>query len=291
MRIKLFTLFLLLKSISMLAQTNVYQPFPEDSALWTYHTQSGASSSYYQEEWLGDTTINSLLYTKIYSRDNNTPFKYVGAVRQDITNEKIYKINLNGIEEDISVNQHLGVNDTFPTTKSNPILIIKKIDSVSIGIKKHTRYNMTDPNNASAQWTYIFGVGMNVLAFEYARSLECFTVNNKVLIGSPLNPKCGFILININEEIKPLTGLNVYPNPTSGVFSLLVGNDTEEVSSVYVYNSLGEITYSKLHVSHAISKLSIDLQSQKNGVYLIRVSRAFRRNDHCLRWRSHQLNR
>lgn len=83
--------------------------------------------------------------------------------------------------------------------------------------------------------------------------------------------------IQVREDEKPLVNRNsissfgAYPNPTSGVFTLLIGNETEESNSVYVYNSLGEIAYSKLNISSSVTELPIDLQSQKNGVYLIRV--------------------
>ena len=85
------------------------------------------------------------------------------------------------------------------------------------------------------------------------------------------SPQLNEIIQESTERKNELNELQVYPNPTSGVFTLLLGNDTEEASSVYVYNSLGEIAYSKLNISYAASELPIDLQSQKNGVYLIRV--------------------
>jgi len=96
-------------------QTNVYQPFPLDSAVWAREYGTNYGTTYTKETWLGDTIINSHTYTKRYN--SNYPFTlntYGGGVRQDIPNEKVYYIDLNGIETDISVNQHLDSGDVVP---------------------------------------------------------------------------------------------------------------------------------------------------------------------------------
>jgi len=89
------------------------------------------------------------------------------------------------------------------------------------------------------------------------------------------------------NDIREATGsINVYPNPSNGVFTIGIrnggaltsSNNTNSPSSNYelgitnsveVYNVLGEKVYSQLSTSN--SHLLIDLSSQSNGVYLYRV--------------------
>ncbi len=64
------------------------------------------------------------------------------------------------------------------------------------------------------------------------------------------------------------SSVDIYPNPSNGLFtvqSLVVSNKW----SVEVYNTLGQNVYSQFPIPN--SKFLIDLSSQPNGVYLIRI--------------------
>ena len=110
---KKYLLFLLtFIGTNAISQTSLYHPFPEDTATWVtdgfYNTCSGyCGSSYY--EMKGDTIINSQLYNKIFTRGGQffyiTPppnavvggnfsiCRYIGAIRQDSLNKKVYFID------------------------------------------------------------------------------------------------------------------------------------------------------------------------------------------------------
>ena len=123
-------------------QTNVYHPFPTDSAVWFYITSNLSGNQYDYYQWLGDTIINSVSYKKESRKQNSSSYSYIGGIRQDIPNEKIYKIDLSGVEKDISINQYLNVGDTLPfAILPGDTSIITSIDSVQIGANYHKRYN------------------------------------------------------------------------------------------------------------------------------------------------------
>lgn len=68
--------------------------------------------------------------------------------------------------------------------------------------------------------------------------------------------------INVPKEL-----LNVYPNPSSGLFNLQVKSGEPKPKSLEVYNVLGEKVYSS-QLSTLTSQFTIDLSNQPAGVYL-----------------------
>ncbi len=84
----LYLSLLLLQAVLVGAQTTVYHPFPTDTARWgmyqsrTYYTSGGQISlfteSNYTDELRGDTIINNLTYSKVYSYNI-----LLGALRED----------------------------------------------------------------------------------------------------------------------------------------------------------------------------------------------------------------
>src|ERR1051325_9776818 len=96
---------LILYQFHLLAQTNIYHPFPKDSALWENVNISygypNFSYTYSTDIWLGDTIINTIHYTKHYFLNKSTgKLFYIEGIRQDILNEKVYSIK-GGTETDI----------------------------------------------------------------------------------------------------------------------------------------------------------------------------------------------
>ncbi len=88
----------------------------------------------------------------------------------------------------------------------------------------------------------------------------------------------------VNKDVHSLV---VYPNPTSGIFTLITGNylkqDEEEEGyeekikqesetyNVYVYNAIGREVYTRQNIPSSTTELSINLESQAKGMYYVRV--------------------
>jgi hypothetical protein len=175
----IITIFFLTLTVTN-GQTNVYQPFPNDSALWDYQDQGPMQTTYRFIKWLGDTVINSKSYIKEYTCTSYSPvldnsmWLYSCGIRQDIPNEKIYKI-INGAETDISVSQHLQVGDSITIPTSQLSYQIVSIDSVQIGVKFHKRYNCKGDSTQTE--SYIVGVGEESSTFfEGSSGLSCFSI-------------------------------------------------------------------------------------------------------------------
>ena len=72
------------------------------------------------------------------------------------------------------------------------------------------------------------------------------------------------------NNLKAITGsVNVYPNPSNGVFTIGVRDKEQGISEMQVYNMLGEKVYSQFNIQH--STFNINLSNQPNGVYLYRL--------------------
>ena len=63
------------------------------------------------------------------------------------------------------------------------------------------------------------------------------------------------------------SGITVYPNPSSGKFTI---SSKSAISSVEVYNLLGELVYSDCKFSGQKS-IELDLSNRSKGVYVIRI--------------------
>ena len=95
-------------------------------------------------------------------------------------------------------------------------------------------------------------------------------------MGSPIanNTGDGYVSIEYgsinginNFTFNPKT-IQVYPNPSSGQFNVIVNVKLSMVNEMQVYNIMGQ-EISQFTINH--SQFAIDLSTQSNGVYLYRV--------------------
>ncbi|HTB06403.1 MAG TPA: T9SS type A sorting domain-containing protein [Bacteroidia bacterium] len=64
--------------------------------------------------------------------------------------------------------------------------------------------------------------------------------------------------------------LKIYPNPSNGLFQLIISNEQLGIkSTVEVYNELGQKIYSQYSLRN--TQYQIDLSNEPNGIYLYRV--------------------
>ncbi|MBI4945958.1 MAG: hypothetical protein HY840_06110 [Bacteroidetes bacterium] len=190
-------------------QTNIYHYFPGDTATWVVdHYSNGCtasfmrycSSSYY--EMNGDTIINGMLHKKIYTRDvyfyyitpplipnpgvvgaNYSSRKYMGAVRQDSVNKKVYYIDSTITSDALLYNFNLRIGDTMPPLLynrylTNPI-VVTKLDSILINNNYHKVFHFNGMNFNSS-WDLIEGVGWSgdffgiLVSSDGSVNLACF---------------------------------------------------------------------------------------------------------------------
>lgn len=150
MRTLLILLLVLFTTVTSFAQTGVYRPFPTDSALWSYGNYDMAffyRTCAYKVK--GDTTINSVSYSKLYtiktfSYDNDSGAVLHALLRINNTQSKVWlkyvDYNLfRDTTEFLLYDFSLQVNDTFYAKIVNydslgfvtDTLIVQMKDSVS----------------------------------------------------------------------------------------------------------------------------------------------------------------
>jgi len=107
--------------------------------------------------------------------------------------------------------------------------------------------------------------------------VNALTVNNGILyaggyfttIGSSgtANYVAQFTLPTAVNEVNATNGVQIYPNPSSGIFTVKSSVNSNQLS-VEIYNILGEKVQS--FITHN-SEFSIDLSGQAKGIYVYRV--------------------
>jgi hypothetical protein len=68
-----------------------------------------------------------------------------------------------------------------------------------------------------------------------------------------------------------VSGLNLYPNPTSGIINFTLPNTYENYISVQICNMQGQILYSKLRANTGIADNRIDIGGLPAGTYFMNL--------------------
>ncbi len=206
-----------------------YIPIPTDStAFWKVEwydyqfcgpIQPNAS---YRTFFSGDTVINGLDYAKTYFSGYSQclPMGYMGALRNDSVNRKVYFVEAGSMVEKLLYDFNPNVGDTVPQLYSSYDFIVIGIDSVFIGQGYRKRIQL-DGTNFSDLGNYIIeGIGSTngllspLLWPETLYLLRCFSQNN-LTIYPDTSTSCFDLFNHVNEEEANL--LIIYPNPIETV--------------------------------------------------------------------------
>ncbi len=293
--ILLLSFFLLTFKIGN-SQTHVYHPFPDSNAVWIFHSYfpgpnimcSGPVEDYYSLIISGDTVIGSQTYHKLNIDAvaiissalpcPNTKVDYLGAIREDAPNKKVYIIPPADTTEQLLYDFNLQAGDTlkgYIGTSALPYAdTIDSVDSVLVGgnYRKRWKINCTSPANSHAV-EIIEGIGSTYGLVKESTcnktdlpdySLSCFKQNDITLY--PSNPNKCNIITYIHSVDENLNRIIAYPNPSDGKFTIKNDGISKEELKIEVYNILGEKVYSAYH-----QPIIIDLSSQPSGIYFLYV--------------------
>ena len=72
-----------------------------------------------------------------------------------------------------------------------------------------------------------------------------------------------------DNEITNPTILGLYPNPSNGIITLKITNETSAISNIQIFNTMGQVVMEKKEFIY--DGISIDLSILKPGVYLLRI--------------------
>ena len=257
-------LSILFNTYCVSAQTSVYHPFPDSNSVWNFNLKAncfanGSANENYSIAISGDTTINSQIYNKLY-----TPFVvsfstgtcggilngYKGAIRQDLTSQKVYFIPPQDTSELILYDFTLQVGDTVRGQTHNLNFqkdTIISIDSVLIGNSFRKRWNINTCYNIS----FIEGIGSTYGLLEKSPgcltdfpdySLTCFQQNSQTVYPDT-NNNCQ-IITTLKNIPKIKEQISIYPNPSNG--SLTIDFSPNQIKEITVINLLGDIILNQL---------------------------------------------
>jgi len=259
-------LFLLLATSGLRAQLG----FPRNNAYWKIQVQDYPSGirQYYSKE---DTTISDLSYTKVYvwhSYVPDTALHYLGAYR--IEEEKVYFLAKDAIREFLLYDFSLQVGDTLPNNQDfNRKISITKVDTIFY----FGRYRKRQVFKLTFNMGYIIeGIGSYSGPFEtrYYDALDsqfrlkCFDENHD---PTSKMSTCEPLPLGLLSEEKTDNHIQIFPNPSSGLFTLTYSG--AKPTGAKVYNSHGNLCDETTVLGLT---QTIDLHTQPKGIYYLHTS-------------------
>jgi hypothetical protein len=101
--------------------------------------------------------------------------------------------------------------------------------------------------------------------------VQTFTTSGNILTQGFQQPED--ISVGIQENDADLNNFAIYPNPTSGAFTLDFISSHESTVSVKLFNLFGqEVLTNNYSISEGINKISFDIGTFSQGVYLLEIS-------------------
>ena len=259
------------------AQTSVYHPFPDSNAVWR-EWRSGWNSGIngevwnYEETLAGDTLIGGLTYKKILETGatlmNSNPWTYYyntykGGIRQDTSQRKVFFILPTSSTETTLYDFNLSVGDTIHSY-NYPWGIVSSVDSILIGSNYRKIFRGTKGVDFIEGIGSTWGLLHQVLSYlNHQNEFYCFTQNGQTIYHPDTTQSCA-VPTGIGELYKNIL-FAIFPNPTSGIFTL---SSSEKISTVEISDVLGKQVYEKQVRS---PKEEIDLSSQPKGIYFLKA--------------------
>jgi len=280
---------LLFTVIAVASFSQTYIPLPANNGKWCIEYNNHFIppppwwfTNYWETYYDGDTVIQNLNYKRITKTEYdifclseivNGP-EYIGAIRDDANNRKVYLVPPGRENEELIYDFNLSVGDTIYSYLNfwpEPI-IIEYVDSVLVGQNYHRRLEFQ-----YGLGSIIEGIGSEtglleeLIAFEGGSNLcalfvdsalyypedSCYLMTDTCLTLDIENP-------NLSENF-----LEIFPNPAQDYFTIRTVNG-KNISglSFQIYNSSG---YEVLSGSMLDQKV-INVSTLSPGIYLIRLT-------------------
>lgn len=280
---KQISLILLIITYFVTIYAQDYRTFPisNENPLWVMKT----TFPYFEENddvycnyigMIGDTTINSKDYSKIYYLsdtivDVNYILKYYGALRED--SKKIFLVNANEQKEKLVFDFNKNINDTIlfdsTTIPPSPVLL-EKIDTVILNGLNYFGYS----TSCGDKW--IAGIGnIRWSSFEICpplpdngsyTGLYSFKLDDTMIYGE--NCKCDNTTTLIKSKL--LDEFAIYPNPTNGLVSINLKNCFTGKIQIKIYDHSGKLIHSGQDIL-AEKNIEMDISFLQTGIYIMRI--------------------
>jgi len=289
MKSTVLVFYLIFSSTFSFSQTSVFHSFFDNTEwrvdAYAWHNAIGCYEHYYYHYYLGaDSTINGLVYKKVYKsdvliiEDNDQPCYlwtwiiqsgYMGSLREDPVANKVYFVIKDSVSENVFFDYNIIEGDTIPNMwEMYPVMTVDSLDSVLVNSSYRKRWNFHLPN---LNYSYIIeGIGHSDGFIEryqtgFPTDLVCVKENSTTVFDSGYDSFIGCNLINgINEIEQESSKFSIVPNPFTESTLIKIENPIPDLE-LKIYNSLGELVL--IQSSGAKSEYSVERGDLKSGFY------------------------
>lgn len=288
---------MLVFSLSSFGQLGVH--FADSNAIWKINYRWWPPSpfgynGYAENSISGDTTINNLLYKKIVKISYDvfctniaiTDPQYMGALREDITNNKVMFIPSGHQTDTLLYDYNLQVGDTLPpgfnVTMLGNELFVWSIDTIETNGIKRMRWNL-EAEYYGQFASIIEGIGSTnglleeIYIFETDAFLRCYYQNdslvflNDLFVNECIMPTDTCLNVGINDKDKTLKySIKYSPNPVNKILKVDFLDNYSNDSFLYFFNSLGEKIKS---VRLKNSRQEINVENLSSGIYYLVIKK------------------
>ena len=269
-------------SLVLLHPENLWSILEYDESFMPDHLHPTLKTTWLKVE--GVAIFNSLEYQIIWSATDEAHenWKVDHFMRED--NGKVYQYN-NDLPERLLYDFTLNEMDTFHFFR-DLYPLVTQVDSIRDTLINNleTRvFYVSTYREADPGWAYpeiwIEGIGSNLglsrksgtfLTGNYKINLlNCFSQSGIQLYQSPKYEKCYYNEIVMgNKDDKPNAGIQVYPNPSRGKFTVQIGEVLDDYC-LKIFDLNGRLIGSK--ATKQSTKTMIDLQGKEPGIYILQI--------------------
>ena len=259
----------------------VYHSFPDSNSVWSVDLQKFLIN--------GDSILNLVSYKKYYNTlDTNlttSSLQFVGLVRSDTLNRKVYGIIKNQSTEKIMYDFNLNLNDSisvysigFGYSSAPNLVKVYSKDSILINGQYRKRLRITGYSNSmilTEDW--IEGIGSTfgplnsgISDLHYVDicypTLLCQKQNGILNYINPTYNSCYYnpCWTGINEIFSDDNVL-VYPNPSKNIITI---KTKDQIKNISVFNSFGQLVD---NANYNINAKTLNLSNFPNGIYLLKI--------------------
>ncbi|NTW32608.1 MAG: T9SS type A sorting domain-containing protein [Bacteroidetes bacterium] len=119
-----------------------------------------------------------------------------------------------------------------------------------------------------------FVSGSSTLSFTVAEMtmIQTFSSHSNILTQGFQQPYD--LAVSITEPQYNSEGISVYPNPTTGYFTLSYSNNDNSTSNIKLYNLVGQVVLNKQVSSmDGFNKVNFDISKFRQGIYMIELTK------------------
>ncbi len=273
---KTIILFVCGLSISGLLYSQNYHPIVQENNEWNVLKVTGffppTDTNYWTMtyQFIGDTTINSQVYKKVYISEEEVPnnWKYEGAIREE--DRKVWYLAKYESEERKIYDFTLEVSDTVSFVWDP--MIVDSISYIELNGEDRKQFWFSVDGQGGIIEHWIEGIGSNYGILQsggyfivgWATWFLCMSEEGELIYMNPNFNSCYMFSTEIEEAY--LSGIELYPNPVTDKI-IIKNSDNIKIESVSLIDLRGQLL---LNYKKGVDE--IDLSAFPSGMYFIKFA-------------------